>query len=254
MIANCMETLKDSSLQIAPWKSETGQVMQFEFPNLKMPEDFDLINLYTDFIGEMEIEGLNANLEANLQSDQYELTKRSVDALKKLTGNDYSDRIKNKIYNKDFDWDYLKKIFDNKYATVKTNKGTIKIELFPEVTPFTVYNFVKLSEKGYYNGTMFHRVVPNFVIQGGDPTATGNGGPGYSIRSEFSQLNYFTGAVGMASSGKDTEGSQWFITHSPQLHLDSRYTEFGIVVNGQDVVDKMQIGDKIESITFSATK
>lgn len=176
------------------------------------------------------------------------------DALKKITGNDYSDRIKNKLYNKDFDWEYLKKIFENKYASVKTNKGTIKIELFPEVTPFTVYNFVKLSEQGYYNGTIFHRVVPNFVIQGGDPTGTGNGGPGYSIRSEFSQLNFFTGAVGMASSGKDTEGSQWFITHSPQLHLDARYTLFGIVVDGQDVVDKTQIGDKIESITFSATK
>jgi len=254
MIANCMETLKDSSLQLAPWKSETAQVLQFEFPNLKLPQDFDLVNLYTDFIGEMQIPGLNANLEANLSSDQYEITKRSADALKKITGNDYSDKIKNKIYNKDFDFEYLKKIFENKYAEVKTNKGTIKIELFPEVTPFTVCNFVKLSEKGYYNGTIFHRVVPNFVIQGGDPTATGNGGPGYSIRSEFSQLNFFTGAVGMASSGKDTEGSQWFITHSPQLHLDSRYTLFGFVVEGQDVVDKTQIGDKIESITFSAAK
>ncbi|MBN8570282.1 MAG: peptidylprolyl isomerase [Ignavibacteria bacterium] len=254
MVANCLETLKDSSLQRDNWKAETSQVIQFEYPNLSLPQDFDLMSAYIDFIGEMKIEGLKTNLEANLTSDQYEITKRSADALKKITGNDYSNRIKNKIYNKDFDWEYLKKIFVNKYASVKTNKGTIKIELFPEVTPFTVYNFVKLSERGYYNGTIFHRVVPNFVIQGGDPTATGNGGPGYSIRSEFSQLNFFTGAVGMASSGKDTEGSQWFITHSPQLHLDSRYTLFGIVVDGQDVVDKTQIGDKIESITFSASK
>jgi peptidylprolyl isomerase len=254
MIANCMETLKDSSLQLAPWKSETAQILQFEFPNLSLPQDFDLINLYTDFIGEMKIEGLNQNLEANLSSDQYEITERSSDALKKITGIDYSDRIKNKIYNTGFDFEDLKKIFENKYAVVKTNKGTIKIELFPDVTPFTVYNFVKLSEKGYYNGTIFHRVVPNFVIQGGDPSATGNGGPGYSIRSEFSQLNYSTGAVGMASSGKDTEGSQWFITHSPQFHLDSRYTEFGIVVEGQDVADKIQVGDRIESIFFSAAK
>ena len=254
MVANCLETLKDSSLQRDNWKAETAQVIQFEYPNLTMPQDFDLMTAYIDFIGEMKIEGLKTNLEANLTSDQYEITKRSADALKKITGNDYSDRIKNKLYNKDFDWEYLKKIFENKYASVKTNKGTIKIELFPEVTPFTVYNFVKLSEQGYYNGTIFHRVVPNFVIQGGDPTATGNGGPGYSIRSEFSQLNFFTGAVGMASSGKDTEGSQWFITHSPQLHLDARYTLFGIVVDGQDAADKIQIGDKIESITFSATK
>ncbi len=254
MVANCLETLKDSSLQRDNWKAETAQVIQFEYPNLSLPQDFDLMTAYIDFIGEMKIEVLKTNLEANLTSDQYEITKRSADALKKITGNDYSDRIKNKLYNKDFDWEYLEKIFENKYASVKTNKGTIKIELFPEVTPFTVYNFVKLSEQGYYNGTIFHRVVPNFVIQGGDPTGTGNGGPGYSIRSEFSQLNFFTGAVGMASSGKDTEGSQWFITHSPQLHLDARYTLFGIVVDGQDVVDKTQIGDKIESITFSATK
>lgn len=254
IIANCMETLKDSSLQVAPWKAETAQIMQFEFPNLNMPQDFDLINLYTDFIGEMKIEGLNSYLENNLKSDQYELTKRSADALKKITGSDYSDKIKNKIYNKDFDWEYLKRIYNDKYATVKTNKGVIKIEMFPEVTPFTFCNFVKLSQSGYYNSTFFHRVVPNFVIQGGDPTATGNGGPGYSIRSELSQFNYTTGAVGMASSGKDTEGSQWFITHSPQFHLDSKYTIFGIVKEGQDVVDKIQIGDKIESISFGATK
>lgn len=254
MIANSMETLKDSSLQLAPWKAETAQVLQFEFPALDPVKDFDLVNLYTDFIGEMKIPGLNTLLEKNLESNQYEITKRSADALKKITGNDYSEKIKNKIYNKDFDWSYLQKIFNNKFAVVKTNKGIIKIELFPEVTPFTVYNFVKLSEKGFYNGTMFHRVVPNFVIQGGDPTGTGNGGPGYSIRSEFSQLNYLTGTVGMASSGKDTEGSQWFITHSPQFHLDSRYTLFGMVVEGQDIVDKTQIGDKIESIIFSAEK
>jgi len=254
IVGNCLETLKDSSLQKDNWKAETAQIIQFEYPTLSLPNDFDLINAYVDFIGEMKIPGMTALLEKNLESDQYEITKRSADALKKITGNDYSERIKNKIYNKDFDWSYLQKIFTNKFASVKTNKGTIKIELFPEVTPFTVYNFVKLSEKGFYNGTIFHRVVPNFVIQGGDPTGTGNGGPGYSIRSEFSQLNYLAGTVGMASSGKDTEGSQWFITHSPQYHLDSRYTLFGMVVEGQDIVNKIQIGDKIESITFSSTK
>jgi peptidylprolyl isomerase len=254
IVANCLETLKDSSIQKDNWKAETTQIIQFEYPTLSLPNDFDLINAYVDFIGEMKIPGMNASLEKNLESGEYEITKRSADALKKITGNDYSERIKNKIYNKDFDWNYLQKIFTNKFASVKTNKGTIKIELFPEVTPFTVYNFMKLSEKGFYNGTIFHRVVPNFVIQGGDPTGTGNGGPGYSIRSEFSQLNYLTGTVGMASSGKDTEGSQWFITHSPQFHLDSRYTLFGMVVEGQDIVDKTQIGDKIQSITFSSTK
>jgi peptidyl-prolyl cis-trans isomerase B (cyclophilin B) len=112
-------------------------------------------------------------------------------------------------------------------------------------------NFFKLAKKGYYNGTIFHRVVPNFVIQGGDPTGTGFSGPGYSIRTEISPVGFGEYMVGMASSGKDTEGSQFFITHSPQPHLDGKYTMFGIVMQGRDVVDKIQIGDFIETITFS---
>src|SRR5690606_34961517 len=103
----------------------------------------------------------------------------------------------------------------------------------------------------YYDGTIFHRVVPNFVIQGGDPTGTGFGGPGNSIRSEISPFRFDKYIVGMASSGKDTEGSQFFITHSPQPHLDGKYTIFGSVTSGMDVVDKIQIGDYIETISFS---
>jgi cyclophilin family peptidyl-prolyl cis-trans isomerase len=93
--------------------------------------------------------------------------------------------------------------------------------------------------------------VPNFVIQGGDPTGTGYGGPGYSIRSEFSDMQFDAYTVGMASSGKDTEGSQFFITHSPQYHLDGKYTLFGSVTEGREVVNEIQIGDIIETISFS---
>jgi len=250
MVANCLEILKDSTLQKPQWLSETKQVVAFEYPNLSLPQDFDLITQYIDFAGAMKIDTMKSWLENNLSSDQYEITKKSTDALQKITGNDYSEKIKNKIYNKDFDWDYLKKIYNIKFADIKTTKGNIKIELFPEVTPFTVYNFVKLSEKGFYNNTLFHRVVPNFVIQGGDVAGTGFGGPGYSIRSELSQFNYFTGALGMASSGKDTEGCQFFITHSPQFHLDAKYTLFGIVKEGQEVADNIHVGDRVESITF----
>ncbi|MCI0715128.1 MAG: peptidylprolyl isomerase [Chlorobi bacterium] len=148
----------------------------------------------------------------------------------------------------------MEKLNEKKFASISTNKGTVKIELFPDIATFTVQNFVKLGEKGYYDNTLFHRVVPNFVIQGGDPTGTGYGGPGYSIRSEFSPLKYDSYTVGMASSGTDTEGSQFFITHSPQPHLEGRYTLFGKVIDGFDVVDKIQIGDKIESVSFSAGK
>ena len=111
-------------------------------------------------------------------------------------------------------------------------------------------NFIKLSENKFYNGTVFHRVVSNFVIQGGDPGGTGYGGPGYSIRSEFSPLTYERGMVGMASSGKDTEGSQFFITHSATPHLDGRYTIFGKVIGGMDVVDEIMTGDSVVDVIF----
>ena len=135
-------------------------------------------------------------------------------------------------------------------VTLKTNKGDVKIELLPEAAPFTVMNFIKLSENKFYNGTVFHRVVSNFVIQGGDPGGTGYGGPGYSIRSEFSPLTYERGMVGMASSGKDTEGSQFFITHSATPHLDGRYTIFGKVTEGMDIVDEIMTGDSVIDVIF----
>ncbi|HJY63984.1 MAG TPA: peptidylprolyl isomerase [Ignavibacteria bacterium] len=139
-----------------------------------------------------------------------------------------------------------------KFVVINTDAGDIKIELFPELAPFTVQSFVKLGEKGFYNGTVFHRVVPNFVIQGGDPAGTGYGGPGYSIRTEIADNTFDAYYVGMASSGKDTEGSQFFITHSPQPHLDGKYTIFGKVIDGFDVVDKIWIGNKIISIKFNS--
>ncbi|MCY7360590.1 MAG: peptidylprolyl isomerase [Ignavibacteria bacterium] len=138
-----------------------------------------------------------------------------------------------------------------RFITVQTNKGDIKIELLPEVAPFTVMNFLKLSENNFYDNTVFHRVVSNFLIQGGDPTGTGFGGPGFSIRSEFSPLSYETGMVGMASSGKDTEGSQFFITHSATPHLDGRYTIFGKVTDGMDVADEIMIGDFIIDVIIN---
>jgi cyclophilin family peptidyl-prolyl cis-trans isomerase/HEAT repeat protein len=142
----------------------------------------------------------------------------------------------------------------NPTATIETEKGTITIELRYDKAPRTVYNFVKLARQGFYDHVVFHRVVPNFVIQTGDPEGTGWGGPGYTIRSQYNDLEYATGAVGMASSGKDTEGSQFFITHSPQPHLDDRYTLFGYVTSGQDVVDAIRIGDQVKTVTISGSR
>lgn len=135
-------------------------------------------------------------------------------------------------------------------AQLETTKGVIRIELFAQDAPMTVWNFVTLAKKGFFDGKSFHRVVPNFVIQGGDPRGDGNGGPGYQIRCEINQRPYVRGSVGMALSGKDTGGSQFFICHSPQPHLDGGYTVFGQVVSGMDVVDRIVRGDSIERITI----
>lgn len=136
-------------------------------------------------------------------------------------------------------------------ATLHTDKGAITMELFPADAPITVDSFISLARKGYFNGLTFHRVVPNFVIQGGDPRGDGEGGPGYQIRCEINQRPYVRGTVGMALSGKDTGGSQFFITHSPQPHLDGGYTVFGQVTKGMEVVDRIARGDRIKRIEVS---
>jgi len=134
-------------------------------------------------------------------------------------------------------------------ADVETEHGVIRIALDPARAPRTVENFARLARSGYFNGLNFHRVVPNFVIQDGCPRGDGWGGPGYAIPCEYNDRSYETGTVGMALSGKDTGGSQWFITLSPQPRLDARYTAFGKVISGMDVVEKIMPGDKILKIT-----
>ncbi|MEP6946238.1 MAG: peptidylprolyl isomerase [Acidobacteriota bacterium] len=134
-------------------------------------------------------------------------------------------------------------------AVLTTEKGTFTIVFNPEEAPLTVDNFIKLAHSGYFNGLQIHRVVPNFVMQDGDPRGDGNGGPGWSIRCEINMLPYDRGAVGMALSGKDSGGSQWFVTHSPQPHLDGGYTVFGHVNEMEmNVVDNIVRGDKILSV------
>ena len=136
-----------------------------------------------------------------------------------------------------------------KQAIIETNKGTITIELFVDDAPNTVDNFVKLINKGFYDGLKFHRVIPNFMIQGGCPQGTGTGGPGYSIDCEINSRKHETGTLSMAHAGKNTGGSQFFITHSPQPHLDGVHTVFGQVIDGMDVVNAIKQGDVMEKVT-----
>jgi peptidyl-prolyl cis-trans isomerase B (cyclophilin B) len=139
-----------------------------------------------------------------------------------------------------------------KKAIIHTAKGDMKVEFYEQDAPGTVANFVKLSESGFYNGLTFHRVIPNFVIQGGCPNGIGNGGPGYKIKCELDGNNQYhdRGVLSMAHAGRDTGGSQFFICHSRQntAHLDRNHTCFGKVVEGLDVIDAIGQGDKINSI------
>ena len=134
------------------------------------------------------------------------------------------------------------------HVFIETSYGTIEFELAVLDAPQTSRNFMELARKGYFNGLDVHRVVANFVVQYGDPRGDGEGGPGRTIRDELNERPYLRGTVGMALEWRDTGGSQFFITHSPQPHLDARYTAFGHVVNGMDVVDKIKPGDVIQRI------
>ena len=134
------------------------------------------------------------------------------------------------------------------HVFIETGKGNIEFELAVIEAPQTSRNFMNLARKGFFNGLAIHRVVPDFVVQDGDPRGDGEGGPGYTIRDEINQRPYLRGTVGMALAGKDTGGSQFFITHSPQPHLDARYTVFGHVVNGMDVVDRIAVGDIVRTV------
>jgi peptidyl-prolyl cis-trans isomerase B (cyclophilin B) len=138
-------------------------------------------------------------------------------------------------------------------VSMETTKGLIELDLYPQYAPRTVNNFVFLTQQGYYDGVSFHRVINNFVIQGGDPTGTGAGGPGYKFEDEVydNPLKHETNVISMANAGPNTNGSQFFITHSPQPHLDGKHTVFGKVVNGADVVNAIQEGDKMEKVEVS---
>jgi peptidyl-prolyl cis-trans isomerase B (cyclophilin B) len=139
----------------------------------------------------------------------------------------------------------------NYQVTMETSKGVIEIQLFPQYAPKTVNNFVFLIREGFYDGVVFHRVISNFVIQGGDPTGTGTGGPGYRFEDEFkgNPLRHGTGFLSMANAGPGTNGSQFFITHSPQPHLDNKHTVFGQVTKGMEVVNAIRQGDKMVTVT-----
>lgn len=153
-------------------------------------------------------------------------------------------------FNHPINWELVKTISSHQKVLIKTGKGDIVLRLFIEEAPGSAINFIELCNQHYFDGKFFHRVVPNFVAQAGCNRGDGYGSEAYSIRSEFSGRRYAEGSVGMASAGKDTEGTQWFITHSPTPHLDGRYTIFAEVLSGMNVVHQMEVGDRIISASL----
>jgi cyclophilin family peptidyl-prolyl cis-trans isomerase/HEAT repeat protein len=189
-----------------------------------------------------------------LEVPDYLVRRRAADILRSRPGIDAGGRRVETVNTRNREEDYtraLARLGREVTARIETDKGVFTVELLPEAAPLTVDNFVELARRRYFDGISFHRVVPNFVVQGGDPRGDGNGGPGYQIRCEINTTPYDRGAVGMALSGKDTGGSQWFVTHSPQPHLDGGYTVFGRVREGMEVVDRIARGDRIRIITVS---
>jgi len=206
-----------------------------------------------DALGKQKTTTANDLIKEALKSGAHLIRRKAVALLKTNGAGDFSSQI-GTVKTRNTDADYkraLGRISKSTRAVVTTSKGSFTIELLPDAAPLTVDNFVQLAQRDYFRNVTIHRVVPNFVIQDGDPRGDGNGGPGYQIRCEINQVLYDRAAVGMALSGKDTGGSQWFVTHSPQPHLDGGYTVFGRVVAGMDVVDRIVRGDVIQSIAIT---
>lgn len=190
---------------------------------------------------------LNTVLEKLVLPREIESYNQLAAAIAYIENRDFKPRKPE--YNHPIDFAVIQSLPDSAIAAVKTTKGLIRIQLLRRKAPATVASFVKLAQDKFYNDKIFHRVVPNFVIQTGCPRGDGYGSEDFSIRSELPQMYYDEeGYVGMASAGNHTEGTQWFITHSPAPHLDGNYTIFGKVVEGMDVVHNIDIGDKIIEI------
>jgi cyclophilin family peptidyl-prolyl cis-trans isomerase len=239
-----------------PPSEESTRALAAAWPQATKDDLNDAALSILDSLAKQKTAAANEQIKAALKSGDHLIRRRAVALLKTNGAGDFSSQI-GTVQTRNTDADYaraLARIDKNVRAVVTTSKGSFTIELLPEAAPLTVDNFVQLAQRNYYRNVIIHRVVPNFVIQDGDPRGDGNGGPGYQIRCEINQVLYDRAAVGMALSGKDTGGSQWFVTHSPQPHLDGSYTVFGRVVAGMDVVDRIVRGDVIQSIVIRQSK
>jgi len=250
--ATAAELLGDAAAAATP-NETNARSLAASLPVAMRDEMNDAALAILDALAKQKTAFANEAIKTAFASPDHLLRRRAVALLKANDAGDYSARI-GTVATRNTVADYtrsLARVGKFMRAIVETDKGFFTLELLPNDAPLTVDSFVQLARRRFFDNTDFHRVVPNFVIQGGDPRGDGNGGPGYQIRCEINEVAYDRGAVGMALSGKDTGGSQWFVTHSPQPHLDGGYTVFGRVIDGMDVVDQIARGDRIRHITIN---
>ncbi|HIL57430.1 MAG TPA: peptidylprolyl isomerase [Rhodothermales bacterium] len=231
---------------------EAPSVLRAAYRQLEAPADLEAMVALLNAIGQVRDAGeIDFLLDIAIAGQEPALRRAAVDALndRLVDGIDVDlSEVETPRATAGIDWAFLARLGRAPRLELTTSRGVIVVEMDPERAPQTVQSLTRTVREGQYDGVPFHRVVPGFVAQGGDYVRRdGWGGPDTPIRSEFSRLSYRTGTAGMASSGKDTEGSQFFFMHAPHPHLDGRYTIWGQVVDGQAVVDALRVGDVIQS-------
>jgi peptidylprolyl isomerase len=217
-----------------------------EYGRMALPDDLEGMQAILQALGETGTPEAEGFLRREMGRVTGALRESAVRALSALMGEEPDPSRVVQPTDREVDWGALAALGPRPRVLLETEKGSVTLVLDTESAPLTVQTIAGFVQDGLFDGVPFHRVVPNFVVQGGDFTRKdGFGGPGFTIRSEFTQLSFRRGVLGMASAGKDTEGSQFFITHSMQPHLDGGYTSFGWVEQGMDVVDRIHGGDLI---------
>ena len=235
--------------------SGSTALLQTVYEDLDLSEDLDAMRAILRALGNSGAPAVEAFLRREMSRQHRAIVIAAGNALEALTGEAPVLPTGYEPPERTVNWAYLQELGPHPQLVLETAKGAITLVLDAEQAPLTVQTLTQFARAGQFDGVPFHRVVPNFVIQGGDfARRDGFGGPPFSIRSEFTRIPYGRGAIGMASSGKDTEGSQYFITHSMQPHLDGRYTAFGYVLDGLDVVDTIYEDDRVTKATVIPDK
>ena len=250
LTATAAEVLADTNIAVKRHR-EIARYLAGLLPGLHAPDDIEAITAICSTLGKLERPEAVDALKGKLAEPDHVVQEAAIQALQGIDPDIdvESMTLAPAVHEMPAEVrERVAKLGRRERIRIKTDKGAITVELYPDAAPVTVARILELVEKKFYDGLEFHRVVPNFVVQGGDPLGNGWGGPGWTMRSEFSTRRFERGSVGIASAGKDTEGCQLFITHCATPHLDGRYTNFGKVVRGMKVVDRLEVGDRILSV------